>query len=150
MIERQHFVLSLQGWIENNSTWLIQQGLRLQSGRNAVLDGEQTLTYYESFEENSTQLGQRTAERNTQVDRLIDLLDLHGSPLNQVFIEMTVEDLNHIRWDPARARQVLAFKVSDAVSDAYGWLGRHSAACQAKSLAGNTPQVSFSPKAPRL
>ena len=150
MIERQHFVLSLQGWIEDNSTWLIQQGLRLQSGRNAVFDGEQTLTYYESFEEDLAHADEGKAERNTQVDRLVDLLDLHSSPLNQVFIEITVEDLNHIRWDPTRARQVLAFKVSDAVSDAYAWLGRHSAARQARSLAGNTPQVTFSPKAPRL
>ena len=150
MIERQHFVLTVQAWIEDNSAWLIQDGLRLQSGRNAMFDGEQTLTYFESFEEDSADLGIGRTERNSQVDRLIDLLDLHGSPLNQGFIEMTVEDLNHIRWDPARARQVIAFKVSDAVSDAYGWLGRHSAARQAKSLADSTPRVSFSPKAPRL
>lgn len=45
MIERQHFVLNLQAWEEDNDIWLCQEGLRLESGRNAMFDGEQTLTY---------------------------------------------------------------------------------------------------------
>lgn len=150
MIERQHFVLSLQAWVEDNDLWLRQQGLRIQSGRNAVFDGEQTLTYYESFEENTAHAGSDKAEHNTQVDRLVDLLDLHGSALNQAFVEMVVEDLNHIRWDPQRFRQVLCFKIADTVVDPYAWLGRHSASRQARDLGAATPTLSPGKPRPRL
>lgn len=150
MLERQHFVLCLQAWVEDNEGWLRVQGLRLQSGRNAVFDGEQTLTYYESFEEGAAHAGPGKAERNIQIDRLVDLLDLHGSPLNQTFIEMVVEDLNHIRWDPARFRQVLCFKIADAVVDPYAWLGRHSASTQARDLAAATPSPPPGKPRPRL
>ena len=150
MIERQHFVLTVHAWVEDNEAWLRQQGLRLQSGRNAMFDGEQMLTYFESFEEDSAHCGEGKVERNMQVDRLIDLLDLHASPFNQTFIEMTVDDLNHIRWDPARVRQVVSFKVSDAVADSYAWLGRHSAARQARCLDHETPPTLPQPKGRRL
>ena len=150
LIERQHFVLSVQAWVEDNQAWLRQQGLCLLSGRSAVFDGEQTLTFYESFDEDSAYTGPGKAERNTQVDRLIDLLDLHTSPINQSFIEMTVEDLNHIRWDPSRSRQVLSFRIADAVADSYTWLGRHSAARQAKALNDGTPPRARPSRRPRL
>lgn len=150
MIERQHFVLSLQAWVEDNDIWLHQQGLQLKLGRNAMFDGEQTLTYYESFNEEAANTERDKAGRNSQVDRLIDLLDLHSSPLNQSFIEMVVADLNHIRWDPTRFRQVLCFKIADAVVDPYAWLGRHSATRQALDLDSATPTPPHGKPRPRL
>jgi len=138
MIERQHFVLGLQEWIENNAHWLGVEGLSLSCGRNGA-NGGGALTFFETFQEDRAHLGPHKQERSDQIDRLVDLLDLHDSTLNQPLVEFTVADLNQIRWDPQRFRQVLAFKVSDTVSDAYVWLGRHSAARQAKALAAGTP-----------
>ncbi|WP_334180660.1 hypothetical protein [Pseudoxanthomonas sp.] len=150
VIERQHFILSLQEWVEVNAHWLGTHGLRLHSGRQDTHDGPSTLTYFERFDDKQAHTGIDTAERDEQVDRLIALLDLHSTPINEAFIGLTVEDLNHIRWDPQHFRQVLAFKIADIVPDAYTWLGRHSAAGQAKSLRSSTAPLRPGPSRPRL
>lgn len=150
LIERQHVVLCLQAWVEDNESWLSQQGLTLQSGRNAGHTGDDSLTFYESLTEDRSHQGPHKAYRNTQVDALVDLLDLHATPIHQAFTEILVEDLNHIRWDPARVRQLLAFKIADAVPDSYVWLGRHSATRQAKLLSQGTRPLPPGSGKPRL
>lgn len=145
MIERQHFVLSVQEWVEDNAQWLAHDGLRICAGRNLPHD-RQHVQFYEPFEGAKAHLG-GVPQRNDQVDQLINVLDLHATLLNEPFVELTVEDLNHIHWDPLRVRQVLAFKIADMVPDAYSWLGRHSAARQAKAIAAATPPAS--PSSPR-
>ncbi len=150
LIERQHFALSLQDWIESNSQWLTSQGLSIQAALTPAHDGSQALTFYESHEEEQTHKWPDPSERNTQVDRLVDLLDLHSTPVNRSFVQYAVEDLNHIRWDPERYRQILAFKLTDAVPDSYTWLGRHNAARQAKFLNAGTRASRSQPKKPRL
>lgn len=150
MIERQHMVLCVHAWVEDNATWLAQEGLSLQSGRNSERDAYAALTFYESFAEDRAHIGAGKAERNTQIDILIDLLDLHATPTHQTFIEMLIDDLNHVRWDPARVRQLLAFKVADVVADPYAWLGRHSAVRQAKALRSKTPDLPPGPGRLRL
>jgi hypothetical protein len=149
MIERQHFVLSLQEWIEKNAHWLGIEGLSLICGRS-VADDPLALTFFQASREHLACTECNKEERETQVSGLIDLLDLHASSLNQSFVGLAVEDLNHIRWDPQRFRQVLAFKISDAVADPYAWLGRHSATRQAKLLSDATPSVNQRPPRPRL
>ena len=150
MIERQHFVLCLQEWIEHNGHWLGPQGLCLRSSRLAPDDGTPALSFYESFDDDRAHTGHDRQRRNEQVDRLIDLLDLHACSLNQAFVDLTVEDLNQVAWDPQRYRQVLAFKISDAVPDAYTWLGKHHAARQAKFMSAATPPITPRPGRRRL
>lgn len=135
LIERQQFVLGLQAWVEDNDVWLAQQGLSLQSGRQA---GEHALTFYESFAEDRAHEGTDKRHRHAQIDALVGLLDLHTTPFHQPYIEILVEDLNHIRWDPTRVRELLAFKIADAIPDPYAWLGRHSAARQSRTLKTST------------
>lgn len=150
LLERLHAVLCLQAWVEDNATWLAQQGLTLQSGWDAQRDAYAALTFYESVTEERSHTGAAKAERDAQIDTLIDLLDLHATPIHQAFIEILIQDLNQVRWDPARVRQLLAFKVADAVAEPYTWLGRHSAARQANALRSITPASPPAPGRPRL
>ena len=122
----------------------------MQSARNAVFDGQQTLTFYESYDEDLRKAGPSKQGRADQVDRLIDLLDRHASPTTQTFVEFMVEDLNHIRWHPHRVREFLAFKMADVVADPFAWLGRHSAERQGKALDKATPIPPCAPRGPRL
>ena len=150
LIERQHFILCVQAWIEDNEHWLAQRGLTIQSGRGGAFDADKALTFFQSREEDIVHAGPDKPERDRQVDILIDTLDLHSVHLNQPFVAMTVEDLNTVRWNPVRAREVLSFKIADAVPDPYTWLGRHSAARQAKALARRTAAAPPAAGRPRL
>jgi hypothetical protein len=150
LIERQHFVLSMHAWVEDNASWLPHQGLRLKSGRSPPIGVDPTLTFFRSQDEGPAGSEERDPYRENEVGRLIDLLDLRSSPINQSFIEITVQDMNHIRWDPERARELLSFKVADSVPDSFAWLDRHSAHRQAKALARYTSVPPARPPRSRL
>jgi len=149
-IERQHFALNLQTWVQDNGHWLALQGLRLSSAHNRPGFGVPALTFFESRDEELDHLSPHKDERDAAIDRLVELLDLHHSPANEHFIEYTVEDLNQVRWNPLRLREILAFKLADSVDDPVGWLRRHTAARQARALQALTPSLPSRPGRPRL
>jgi len=149
-IERQHFTLNLQAWVQDNGHWLAIEGLRLNSAHNRPGFGVPALTFFESHEEELDQLSPHKHEREAAIDRLVDMLDRHYSPANEFFIEYTVEDLNQVRWNPLRLREVLTFKLADSLPDPVAWRRRHTAARQAQTLSCRTPTTNGRPGHPRL
>lgn len=149
-IERQHFALNLQAWVQDNGHWLAIEGLRLNSAHNRPGFGVPALTFFESREEELDRPSPHKDERNAAIDRLVALLDSHYSPANEFFIEHTVEDLNHVRWNPLRLREVLTFKIADGLHDPVAWLRQHTAARQAHALTDSTPPSPAGPKGRRL
>lgn len=149
-IERQHFALSLQTWVQDNGHWLAIEGLRLHSAHNRPGFGVPALTFFESRDEEIAFPSPHEAERNAAIDQLIDMLDLHYSPANESWIEYAVEDLNQVRWNPLRLLEVLTFKLAESIHDPVSWLHRHTAARQAKTLEDLTPSQPSRPPRPRL
>lgn len=149
-IERQHFALSLQAWVQDNGHWLAIEGLRLHSAHNRPGFGVPALTFFESRDEELAHPGPHKAERDAAIDQLIDMLDLHYSPANESWIEYAVEDLNQVRWNPLRLREVLTFKLAESIQDPVAWLRRHTAARQAKTLEALTAALPSRPPRARL
>ena len=137
-------------WVQDNGHWLAVEGLRLHSAHNRPGFGVPTLTFFESRDEDLIHPSPHRAERNAAIDQLIDLLDLHYSPANESWIEYAVEDLNQVRWNPLRLREVLTFKVAESIQDPVAWLRRHTAARQAKTLEALTAALPSRPPRPRL
>lgn len=150
LLQRQQLALGLQAWVQDNGHWLAIEGLRLHSAHNRPGFGIPALTFFESRDEEVSCSSPHKVERDEAIDRLVGILDLSHSPTNEHFIEYVVEDLNQVRWNPLRLREVLTFKLADGLPDPVGWLRRHTAYRQAKLLENQTPLPLHRPGRPRL
>jgi len=142
-IERQHFALELQNWIEINAVWLESGDLYLtrstrRSGPPFLVNCQQTFADQ-----------QVSPQRRYQLDVLVELLDMHSVSPHEAAIRSTVSDLNKIRWAPQQFRQVLAKNLPE-VPNALKWLLLHSATRQAKSLLSSTPEPAAASRRPRF
>lgn len=140
-IERQHFVLALQDWIELNAVWLESGDLHLtrstrKSGPPFLVNSQQALA-------------DLSPQWRYQLDMLVELLDTHSTAPHEAAIRTTVASLNKIRWAPQQFRQVLAKNLPE-VPNALRWLSLHSATRQANSLQSSTPEPAAASRRPRF
>lgn len=143
-IERQHFVLSLQEWIETNAVWLDVIDL------SVVRSKRRSGPPYVAITLLAHPLHPEAKERlDFQLDKLMELLAVHSIAPHEECIRGTIADLNKAHWAPEHGRSILATKIPD-VPHAIDWLTHHSVTRQAKDLAKNAPRLTSPPRRTRL
>ena len=143
-IERQHFVLTLQAWIETNAVWLDVMEL------NLVRSKRRSGPPYLARTPPAHQLKSEAKERlEFQLDRLMELLAVHSVAPHEECVRSTIADLIQTHWAPEHCRSILATKIPD-VPHAIDWLTHHSVMRQAKDLAKHAPALIRPPRRPRL